>query len=389
MKLLLNPWFSVILFSLSMGCDPPATNVAVPVEHLPAVQAFKTPTEKPSLPEQKLTIRLSESTRYDDCHVILEAPEGSAIFPGTKADRLGFMLGCGMEAYEKLADGSFVTAHATPGDGVKNLRVTRWSDEGKRLWYFDADRSNEAKNFTANFRSAWVADLSPTHVCAGTMWEGGTDGTCVTLDDGKIIWAGRMSFWAGSKPLGFDGGLYVTDVSGLSQRYPFSGVEMKFRKFDGSGGRSALYLTGQDHLLFSPSRAEKPRLIRYDLKTLEASWRAELPANPTANYGLIEKGVAVIGVENAVLALDDATGALLWQASITEPRAPIAATNDAIYILERRVDLPNLLHCRDLKSGAPRWSAETPLGTLNVFAAEGRVFIRSVRTVQEVLGTQE
>lgn len=389
MKLLLNPWFVVISLSLSMGCDPPAATVPTHVEHLPALQAFKPLTKVADVPAKSVTLELTESVRYEDCHVMMESPDGTSTFPAAKAERLSFMLGCGMEAYHKLSDGSFITAHATPADAVNNLRVTRWSDEGKRLWFFDADRSNEARNFTANFRSAWIADLSPTHVCAGTMWEGGTDGTCVTLDKGKIIWAGRMAFWAGSNPVGFEGGLYVTDVSGLSQRYPFSGVEMKFRKFDGSGGRSALYLPGDDHLLFSPSRAEKPRIIRYDLKDLEAKWRSELPGNPTANYGLIESGIAVIGIDKALYALDDSSGKTVWTAEIPESRAPIATTSDTFYFLERRIDLPNLLHCLDLKTGAKRWSAETPLGTLSVFAAEERVFIKSVRSVQEVMGTQE
>ncbi len=388
MKLLLNPWFAVISFSLGMGCDPPPAPPAPLVEHLPVLQAFKAPKATVA-PAKTITLDLTESVRYDDCHVMMEGPEGTSEFPVAKADRLNFMLGCGMEAYQKLDDGSFITAHATPADGVKNLRVSRWSDDGERLWYFDADRSNEARNFTANFRSAWIADLSPDHLCAGTMWEGGTDGTCVTLDHGKIIWAGRMAFWAGNEPTGFSTGLYVTDVSGVSQRYPFSGVEMKFRKFDGSGGRSALYLSGDDHLLFSPSRAEKPRIIRYDFKDLEAKWRSELPENPTANYGLIESGVAVIGIDKTLYALDDATGKTLWSTAISESRAPITANKDAFYVLERRKDLPNLLHCLDLKTGLTRWQAETPLGTLSVFAAEGRVFIKSVRSVQEILGTQK
>ncbi|MEZ4461853.1 MAG: PLuB system PQQ-binding repeat protein [bacterium] len=318
--------------------------------------------------------------RYDDCETTL-----TGYHAVSDRDRSSSFVIGGDGSYRELGDGSFVTAHGVDVGASKDLRVSRWSASGERLWTFVLDRSAENGNFAANFRASWIADLSPLHVCAGTMWEGGTQGSCVEYDSGKRIWSGRMPFWAGGAPVGFAGGLYVSDVSGISQRYPFSGVEMRFRKFDGAGGRSSLYLNGEDHMLFSPARAEEPRVIRYDYETLSLVWRLALPADPTPGFGLSRARADVFGVKDEAIAVDPKTGRPLWRRAIPEPRVPIAATDTMLYVLERDETLPNTLHAVDLATGKTKWHAPTPIGTLSVHVLNDRVFLKSVRSVQEVL----
>ena len=365
-----------------VACEEPAPKKVVHTTALPAMQTLaSTPVAEVTSP--KVSLNLTPAVRYDDCEATL-TPETTQ-FPSSAADRLPFVIGCGMEAYRELSDQSFVTAHSVEVGASKDMRVSRWSPAGERVWTFVLDRSSENGNFAANFRASWIAELAPLHVCAGTMWEGGTQGTCVEYATGKRIWSGRMPFWAGGPPIGFAGGLYVSDVSGISQRYPFSGVEMRFRKFDGAGGRSSLYLDGEDHLLFSPARAEEPRIIRYDYNSLSPIWRLALPVDPTPGFGLSRAKADVFGVGNEAIAVDPKTGRALWRRAIPEPRVPIAATDTLLYVLERDETLPNTLHAVDLLTGKTQWHAPTPFGTLSVHVLNDRVFLKSVRSVQEVL----
>lgn len=366
------------------GCDAPEPPKVHKVSVLPRLQPLGD-VPRVDTTSKEVDLTLSDAVRYADCTETLDRKDAAQMFPMSPADRLPFAIGCGMEAYSVLTDGSFVTAHAVTRETSRDLRVSRWDATGKRLWTVDMDRSAEMRNFTANFRESWLADLAPDHLCAGTMWEGGTQGVCVKRDDGSVIWDGWMAFWAGSKPVGYDGGLYVSDVSGVSQRYPFSGIEMRFRKFDGAGGRSSLYLNGVDHVLFAPARAEEPRIIRYDFQSLEPVWRLSLPTNPTAGFGISRDAADIIGLGEELLAVNPVNGKPLWRRPLPEPRAPIAARRDTLYLLERKTDLPNVLHAIDLKSGAAKWHATTPLGTLSVHALDERVFLKSVRSVQEVL----
>jgi outer membrane protein assembly factor BamB len=384
----MKPLFAttILTFCVLAGCEEPPPAKVVHVDPLPTVQQA-TPATAPAEEGPPVALQLTEATRFEDCHVLLNNDDGPlSQFPAQ--DPTPLLLGCGAEAFQVLSDNSLIIAYDSPRpDHPHDLRLVRWSAQGQRLWWHDLDRNAESRSFSANFRASWIADLSPKHVCAGTMWEGGTQGLCANIDDGTPIWSGRMNFWAGMKPVGFQGGLYVPDVSGLTQRYPFSGIEMRYRKFDGAGGRAALYLNTGDGLLFAPSRAEEPRLVAYDLKTFDARWRTQLPADPTANYGLVQNGVAVFEIGAELWAVDVDSGKALWKRPATSTRAPIAATDDTLFVLHRRDDQPNLLRALDLKSGREKWHGPTPLGTLTVHTDQDRVFLKSVRSVQQLLGT--
>lgn len=365
------------------ACEAPAPPKVVHDTGLPALETL-VPEARTSEGPAK-TLELSESTRYEDCHERFN-PQAEPV-ERLPDDAAMTALGCGMEAYSQLSDGSVVAAYLYPRpDHPHDLRVVRWDAQGTRLWWHDLDRTAEGSSFSINFRASWIADLLPAHVCAGTMWEGGTQGACFTPQSGEPIWSGRMPFWAGMKPMGFEQGLYVPDVSGLTQRYPYSGVEMRYRKFDGSGGRSALYLGTSDRLLFAPSRAEAPRVMAYGLKDFEPLWRLGLPKDPTPNFGLVAQNTAILEIADELWAIDVAQGKPLWRRKAPSERASVAATEDTLFVLERRETLPSRLHAWRLREGESLWVGDVPLGTLSVHTLGSRVFLKSVRSLQELRG---
>lgn len=380
----------MVVWTSVCGCEKPPLEAPPPyAPTMPEVQPLAKDIAIVSLDGAKtVELTLGQTLRYDSCRDVLE-PTGRPVSTLDFAQNawLITLLACDAEALLIAKDGAHYIAWSTPdlAQGHRDLRVGAWGKNGEYLWSMTLDRSRESDSFIANFRRSFIIDLGD-HVCAGTMFEGGTQAACMDAQTGDLKWSGRMPFWSGMDPAGIDGRFIIADLSGLSERYPFSGVEMKFQGLDGTGGRSALYLRDDQALYFSPPRTDQPRLVRYDFKTFEPAWRAALPEDPTANYGLAagHLGVIVLRVSDSLLALDSTSGKALWRLEIGQDRPSLAASSKTLFVLHRRPESPNQLLALEPKTGKVLWTAEVPAGTLNVYTDNDQVILRSVRAAQVV-----
>lgn len=378
------------LLACVYGCEkPPIEAPPAYAPSIPEIQPLVDPVPVVDLEDAKtVELTLGPTLRYDSCRDVLE-PNGKPVAKLDFADDawLITLLACDAEAYLIGKDGARYIAWSTPdmAAGHRDLRVGAWAANGDYLWSMSIDRSREGESFAANFRRSFIIDLG-SKICAGSLFEGGTQAACVQAQDGELNWSGRMPFWAGMDPVGVDGHFIVADLSGLTQRYPFSGVEMKFRSLDGTGGRSALYLRDDSALYFSPPRTDQPRLVRYDFSTLEPVWRVTLPEDPTPGYGIVADalGIVVIRVGESLLALQADSGKALWRLEMGLDRPSLAASSKALYMLHRRNESPNQLLALEPLTGKVLWVAEVPAGTLNVYTDNDQVILRSVRAAQVV-----
>jgi hypothetical protein len=360
------------------------------------------------------TLSLTKAQKFPDCHLIFE-PDGAIAqrFPlDDPARRARTLAGCQTEAYRVTDDGTRYVAYAVPADGPGwDLRLASYAESGQLSWHYRLDRSRNAKNFTANFRRSFIAPMLPRLVCTGTLWAGGTQTACVDANSGEEKWAGILKFWAGIAPQPLEHALNTATLSGLTRRYPFSGVEMRSHPFDGDGGRAAYYATDGQRLFFVPSPSStapsganmsganmsganksgtnKPSTIAmtaFDLARFEPVWRLELPSrpSPTWEYASAELGVVVFKIAQTMYAADNDTGEILWAATIGADEPPIAARGGKLYILTRRKTSPNLIFEIEPTSGDINWYAKAPTGTLEIEVIADTLILRSVRAVQEV-----
>lgn len=328
--------------------------------------------------------------RAPDCWEWLER-NGEPLDPfpySEPLERATQLASCGIEARHVFDDGSHIVAWGSEekaGSRVRDLRVARWDKNGKLRWAADMDRSRQAANWTANYRSSFVTVL-PNHVCAGTLWEGDTQVICVDPATGQEAWSGSLPFWSGVAPQPADDGLMVADLSAITKRYPFNGSEMRHKKLEGLGGRAGYYATDGKHLYFAPSRVDAPPLIAYDMAGFKELWRTPLPGAPSATLAHAWKqfGRALLKVDDNLVAVDTKTGKVVWAYEIGEDVPSVDADDDSIYVLSRRPDLPNRLTALNPSTGERRWATDTPAGTLRVLVMDGFLFIGSLRAVQHV-----
>lgn len=304
-------------------------------------------------------------------------------------DRAERLASCGVEGIARLDDGALALAwstNATRGSRVTDLRLAVWNANGSLRWFADLDRSREAANWVANFRHSFITPFGD-HLCAGTLWEGDTQVMCLEVKNGQATWKGSLPFWSGIDPQPGDNGLIVADLSAITQRYPFSGAEMRHQKLEGLGGRAGYYSSDGKRLYFAPSRVDAPPLIAYDLATFEEQWRTPLPAAPTSTLAeaFARFHRLLVQVDEQLFALDTESGAIAWAYDIGADVPTIAADDASIYVLARRADLPNRLVALDPATGKRRWSANMPSGTLRVDVVDGVLLVGSIRAVQRVL----
>jgi outer membrane protein assembly factor BamB len=380
------------------------------------------------------TLSLTDAQKFPDCHLIFE-PEGvvEENFPlKDPQTRTLKLAGCNPEAHRFGDDGTRYVAYAVPADGPSwDLRLAAYAQSGKAksgkaksgkaksgkaksgkaksgksqsdklqsdqlMWHYRLDRSENAKNFAANFRRSFIAPILPRLVCAGTLWEGGTQVACVDASDGQEKWTGMMKFWAGISPQPFDNAMNAATLSGLTRRYPFSGVEMRFRRFEENGGRAAYYATDEKRLYFVPSpgtsesgqpnQGEDVVMTAFDFASFEPVWRLELSSRPrpTWAHAFAELGVVLFKSDETIYAADSETGELLWAATIGEDEPPVDARGGKLYMLVRRKVDSNVVFELDPRSGKVNWYALAPTGTLDLQTVEDDLILRSVRAVQRV-----
>lgn len=333
---------------------------------------------------------LGESERFPACREIFEeAGAPRAEFPLKDPQLRALTLGgCGVEATQTLDDGARLIAYSLPeaeGDG-KDLRLLYYAENGELLWHATMDRGENAENFRANFRSSFIAPMLPRMVCFGTLWQGGTQAHCVKAESGERVWGGTMGFWAGVEPQPVGTSMVSAGVSGLTQRYPYSGVEMRTKKFEATGGRSSLYLSDDEAIYFATSKAGAPRLSSYHIEDFDVNWTRGLPGEPLPNWGAssAELGVLLLKIDETIYALDREGGAPLWALRVGDDRPALAFHGGNIFSLIRREEQPNLLLKLDPKSGDIAWVAESPAGALELVSVEEELMLKSIRALQRV-----
>lgn len=398
------------------GCEQkkPKDAPASAQEHAsePATLAFEAPkavdlTAPESFDRKKLD--LSAPRKFPDCYHLFES-DGAVVdrFPLLHDDiRPVALAGCGPEAYLRLDDGTRYIAYASPADGPGwDMQLAAFAPSGDKMWSYHVDRSENAKNFTANFRGSYITPLLPRLVCAGTLWEGGTQAACVDAKSGKAEFDGMMHFWSGVAPQGLENGLNAATINGLSRRYPYSGVEMRFKAFEESGGRIAYYATDAKRLYFAPGvvtqdkgnseqgaseQDNKLRLTAYDLASFEPLWRLALPdrPRPTWTHAFAEAKLVLFKIGDTIYAVDTSpkvAGAdkIRWAAKVGDDEPPVVVEGGRLYLLLRRKVDSNLLFAIDPESGEVDWYAPVPTGTLELSNFEDTLLLKSVRAVQKV-----
>lgn len=334
-------------------------------------------------------VELGGTRRHPECWETLEsagAPVARLPF-ADRIERAEHLASCGLEAMAALPDGGLALAWGSrpqPTSRATDLRVAVWGPDDRLRWTADMNRSRQAANWLANFRSSFIT-VFDKFLCAGTLWEGDTQVMCAQLASGALVWNGTLPFWSGIVPQPGRGGFVVADLNALSQRYPFDGAEMRYAKLEGLGGRAGYYATDGLRLYFAPSRIDAPPLIAYDLATFDEVWRTPLPEAPAPTLALAHADRVVMMAGEHLVALHAAGGEVAWAWRLEDDNPSIAADDELLYVLVRRPELPNQLVALDLATGARRWSMDTPPGTLRVTVVDGVPFVGSVRAVQRII----
>lgn len=387
----------LLLISLGSGCDDKKQHDTSKQDKAEVTEHAWKPPESVDLttPDKhtKKELELGDARKFPDCHQIFEpAGQPAESFPmPDDVQRPLELAGCQPEAYHLADDGRRFVAYATPPDGPGwDMRLVAYDKAGELLWHYRLERSENAENFTANFRASFIAPILPRLVCAGTLWQGGTEAACVDAKTGEKKWDGMMKFWTGIAPQPAQNALNAATLTGITRRYPYSGVEMRYKSFDARGGRAAYYATDGQRLFFVPAESDEIEMIAYDLSEFEPVWRLGLEARPDSSWerALPTLGLVLFKVKTTIYAADTDTGELLWAAKVGEDEPPVAARGGKLYLLLRRDTDPNLLYEIDPEAGQPSWYGEVPTGTLELVSYEDTLILRSVRAVQQVQGLE-
>jgi hypothetical protein len=334
-------------------------------------------------------LELGEARKFPECYKIFE-PAGEVVdrFPATdEVERASMLAGCDPEAYARVEGQTFLAYRVPREEAGYHQRFVAFDDDGALQWEYLIDRSENAKNFRANFRSGFIAPLLPRLACAGTLWEGGTRLTCLEAESGESKFDGLLKFWAGLAPRPNKTSLVTATLSGITRRYPYSGVEMRFKKFPDSGGRSAFYASDGERLLFVPADAEYPQMTAYGFDDFKEQWVTELPGKPKSHYdetAIPRHKLVLAKADGKLFAIDTESGEGLWSAHVGDDTPPFAANKDALYLLVRRDTKDNLLYSLDPRTAEVNWWTDVPAGTLELRMYDGHLFTRSVRAIQAI-----
>jgi hypothetical protein len=398
------PWLlAAAVVSVAFGCEDSSEEVggedATAVEE-ESVESAEMPVEQwqadESLdlrdpPEKKRRdLVLSESKKYPACRELLEE-DGEArarLLPDREDESRALTIaGCQPEASVRR-EGRWYIAYKLAGEETESgdLRMVVYED-GELVWHGRMDRSQHADSFSAQYRSSFITPLEPRLVCAGTLWEGGTQAACWKSDGSEKVWSGELDFWSALPMQGLETSLHAADISGITRRYPYSGAEMRRIDFEHRGGHGALYMTDGERLMFVPPTEAPKRMTTYSLESMEPTWRVELPGHPDPGYNRHvhpRHDLGMLKVDGTVYGFTTRSGELRWALEVGEDRPKTAASGELVYVLLRRGEEPNLLYALQPDSAAIEWYAPVPTGTLHVDWVDGTLTIRSVRAVQRV-----
>lgn len=368
----------------------PEENILQGKLEVPEARDLTTPPEG----MKKSDLELSEPKLWGLCRDIFEpGGEQRTTYPYHEDDtkEAEAFFGCDLEGMLELDDGRRFVAYALdqerPSSETHTIRVVAYDKGGKRTWTHDTKRDSRGTSFAASYRGTTLANVPPHLFCVSSMWESGIDIECLRTKTGELAWEGRLPYWSGIAPQGFAKSLFVADLSGLRQIYPWSGVERRFKKLDGPGGRSSFYATDGERLYYSSNRTAPLELGAYDFATLDKLWSRELTQklDPLWTEIFPEHGLMILRQEEVLIAVSTTDGKPLWAVK-TGPSTPkVAANEDTILVLVRREEKPNLLHALDPKTGKSKWWSEPPTGTLRIEAAKNQVVLGSVRAVQRAV----
>lgn len=335
-----------------------------------------------------ISLNIGGTQMFSSCREIFEEDGDILDWPLADYETSAAIFGCDPDGYIEFDNGQRAIAYEIPiadHDRATDLRVLLYDEDGTLSWQHVMDRSREVNNFAANYRGSYLTAVGEHLVCAGTRWQAGTQALCVRLESGNIVYDGRMNFWAGVKPFGFESSLYAADLNGITQRYPFSGSEMRHRAFDERGGRAGFYGTDERRIFFVPSRGDTV-LSAWDLESMTEIWSADVTDIPKSGYSHAnaDHQLFLFVVDETMFGLDATTGALRMAFDIGGETPPIAFGDDEFYMLLRRANNSPLIYAIDSESGEIRWSAEAPAGSLRITYDGETLMSRTVRTVRTI-----
>ncbi len=346
---------------------------------------------------EPLGLELTEPKVWGACHKLFEnaardVPHTQYPFAQDAAEEALALVGCEIEAYTRTRDGRRLLAYGLPRDdttgGGKDLRVAVYGEDDTLQWHTRIDRSSRGgSSFAAAQRGSFIVDVPPYLVCAGTMWEGSVQTSCIKTETEEVVWDGSLSYWSGIAPQAFDKSLFAADMTGLRKVYPWSGVERRFRRFEESGGRSSYYATDGTRLFYADNREAPFVMTAYSFEMMKPLWTRQLPGklDPIWSAAYADHAIALLHHSEQIIAFDAATGAALWTLHVGEDTPPVTADERYVYFLVRRPKLPNLLAAIEPRTGELAWWALPPTGTLRMRSRLNSLIVGSVRAVQRAI----
>ena len=340
--------------------------------------------------ELERALEVGKSSIWPSCHVEMEErgePVKKLELIG-QPERLGsFLIGCEMEAWARGERGEYYFAYSLKGEDrlrAADQRISAYDDAGKLLWHYTIDRDSDPMNFASSRRSSFAVEMPPYLFCAGTRWDGSLEYLCVKKEDGEIAWQGKLPYWSGTNPIGHQKSLTFGDISTLKKIYPWEGVERQSETFDGTGGYSSVYVTDGRHYVFSPNRAPWKHITGYDLEGMRPIWKLDLDEafDPLWAHAFARHDVTLLRQGEDIVALQTSTGKGLWRLTVGPDAPPVVSDDDKIYLLVRRAQGPNLIQAIAPQTGAQLWYTVPPTGTLDLFLYDGKLYLKSIRSVQ-------
>lgn len=386
MKYIQATLLPLMLTLSALGCQPAPSHKPKPkptLKHTPIVTGQALKLDALLAPSLERELKLEERITAAACHRIFE-PNERPLEQWPFEDEptaMATLFACKAEAYTPYGERGHMVAYALPntpehGSAV-DMRLVVYDDQGKLRFSHRVVRSDQGPHFLSNFRESFALDLPPHLICTGTAWELNIQIHCLGREDGDIKWRGQLPFWSGISPQAQGMSLYFADLSALRKHYPYSGVEQRYKRLDGPGGRLGIYATDGKHLFFGPNRGGPYTLTAYHFKDMEHVWGRELKQelDATFSFSASDAQVLVLKHQQELWALDTGSGDLLWQLDVEQDRPALAHINQTLYLLWRREQKPNILVALNARDGKPQWWAKTPTGVTTLSAMRGNLLL--------------
>lgn len=374
--------------------QPPAPKPKHVIQYAPIDAAAVKVVELSTLLEPALERELSFGVKAiaKACHQLFEPHERPLEqWPfDDKAQEATQLAACKPESSIALSDGGRAIAYALPAkagsSAALDLRLAVYDAKGQLQWSHRVGRAEQGNEFLSNFRDSFALELKPYLICTGTAWELNIQVHCLDRADGQVRWQGLLPFWSGIPTQAFGMSLYFADLSGLRRHYPYNGVEQRFRRLDGPGGRLGIYATDGQRLYFGPNRGGPYTLTAYDFKSMSPVWGVELGVemDNTQSLSAPDEQTLILKHQRELWALDTQQPQLLWRLKVEEDRPQLARIGQTLFVLWRRADQPNILAAFNLRDASLQWWAKAPTGTLRISALQGQLVLNDIDSAQQL-----